>query len=369
VSLDDRLRNGLASLVDDVRDPDASVERVLSSSRMRSRRRRTFAVAGGLLLAIGGAVLAADDGDGDTSTLVAGVSVTTPENSTTAPASGTAGGSAPTAAPSASSTPATTTPAADAATLLTCGVPLLPTVLPEGFSPRLVANQHGAMDLRGAAGRTLVLASSLTAPASPAGSRTVELPALGSRAAVAPAVDGVTIIEFAVSARGCAPTVRVLTTGLAAAEIDRVLLGLRPERSCSAAGVTFGATLAGEVPSAVAATRAAVRDAAKACDFAALARAVPPSATDVPSVRREDQWRVDEGAGRTVMRTVALLLEQAPRRVEPGIMARAPSYVWPGSAGDPAVPLGDASTPSTDARDLFVEIRASDGACVALRKR
>jgi hypothetical protein len=381
VSLDDRLRNGLASLVEDVRDPEASAARVLASSRMRARRRRTFAVAGGLLLAIGGAVLATD-GDDDTTTRVAGVTVT-------APASGATGAGDPAPAPTTAApvvtTPPTTAPTtaapttaaptasaaagADAATLLGCGVPLLPTALPEGFAPRLVANPHGAMDLRGATGRTLVLAPSIGAPATPAGSRTVELPALGSRAAVAPAVDGVTVAELAVSARGCAPTVRVLTTGLAAAEIDRVLLGLRPDRSCSAAGVTFAESLAGEVPAAVAATRAAARDASKACDFPALARAVPASGADVPGVRREDQWRVDEGAGRTVMRTVATLLEQAPRRVEPGITAGGPSYVWPASAGDPAVPLGDTSTPSTDARDLFVEIRASDGALVALRKR
>jgi hypothetical protein len=265
--------------------------------------------------------------------------------------------------------PTTSAATSDAATLLGCGVPLLPTALPDGFSPRLVANPHGAMDLRGAPGRTLVLSPGLNAPAAPAGARTVELPALGSRAAVAPAVDGVTVAELAVSARGCAPTVRVLTTGLGAAEIDRVLLGLRPDRSCSAAGATFGDTLAGEVPAAVATTRTAARDAAKACDFVALARSVPAGGVDVPGVRREDQWRVDEGAGRTVMRTVAAVLEQAPRRVEPGIVAGGPSYVWPASAGDPAVPLGDVSTPSTDARDLFVEIRAADGALGALRKR
>jgi hypothetical protein len=382
VSLDDRLRNGLASLVEDVRDPDASAERVRVSSRMRTRRRRTFAVAGGLLLAVGGAVLAAD-GDDDTPARVAGVTIAAP---TTAVAPGTtAAPTAPTTAPAATSAPTTTPPttpptsaapaapttsaAVDVVSLLGCGVPLLPTALPEGFSPRLVANPHGAMDLRGASGRTLVLAPSVSAPASPAGTRTLELPALGSRAAVAPAVDGVTVAEFAVSARGCAPTVRVLTTGLAAAELDRVLLGLRPDRSCSSSGVTFGEALAGEVPGPVITTRAALRDAAKACDFVALARAVPASGVDVPGVRREDQWRVDEGAGRTVLRTVATLLEQAPRRVEPGLLAGAPSFVWPASAGDPAVPLSEVPAASTDARDLFVEIRASDGAVVALRTR
>lgn len=376
MSLDDRLRNGLSSLVDDVRDPGASAERVLASSRMRRRRRRTFGVAGALLLGLGGAVLAADRSSDDPPTEVAGVTVTaapttlpgdaTPTTIATAEVPATA---APvvTTAPSA---PAPTTVAAAGGDLYACGVPLLPRALPDGFAARLSVNPLGIMELRASADRWITVAPSLTAPVANAGARSLELSGLTTRAVVNPAVDGVTLAEFALPASpGCAPFARLFTKGLTAAETDRVLVGLVPQSACSASGAPIPAAAEpADLPAAVADTWAKVRAAAASCDFVGLSKlswATTSFAGDVADVRREDQWRVDEGAGRAVLRTVAALAQAAPRRVESGITAGSTSYVWPASAGDPAAPLGPAGM---DASTLFVEIRA-DGALVALRSR
>lgn len=380
MSLEDRLRHGLPSIVDGVRDPDASAERVRASSRMRARRRRTFAVTGALVLAIGGVVLAADRDD-DPETRVAGVTVTAPAPGAAAGvasgasgSSGSLGSDEPPPATTASSPtvpPTTTTTANDPWVIYSCGVPLIPTVLPEGVRPRLVPNALAVMELRGA-DRWVVLAPSLNPPAASAGARTVELPALATRAAVGPTADGATLAEFTIDApAGCASHIRVFTGGVTAAETDRVLLGLRPQSACSAVSGLGADPGPGELPAPVAATRVALRAAAASCDFkalTALAAANPAFVAEVTDVRREDQWRVDEGVGRPVMRTIAALLDQAPRRVEAGITAGGPSYVWPASAGDPSVPLGDPATAAPDGRDLFVEIRA-DGALAAIRTR
>ena len=390
MSLENRLRRGLPGLVAEVEDPDGSVQKVLASSRMRYRRRRTFGVLGTTLLLAGGTVLALADRDHEPSTQVLAVTIT----ATTVPAARGATGGA--------SSGATTGVTGVVSTSTTpCRAPLLVTKLPADYLAPLVVTDGAGWSVSGAAGRRVAIAAG-SALAKPAGAvaRTVDLPALGTKAELTGGADGSLLATIAMPDDRCGPNVSLLAQGMSEADLIVVLGGLRNESECSAKGFLSASGAPGvALPAAVAATRTKVRAAASACDFdglAALARANPSFVAELPGVDLADQWRFADARGNQFMRAVAGLVDLVPRRTDSSIKAGSPSWVWPSFAfDDPKTKLVDADFATLDrvfgagygARfrgeyrkatladlaesyigGLFVEIRA-DGALAAITTR
>lgn len=342
MSLDDRLRHGLPGLVAELEDPDGSVQKVLASSRMRYRRRRTFGVLGTTLLLAGGTVLALADRDGAPSTEVLAVTMT----ATTIPP----------VAVSARTTPGGLTPGGlTPAGLVQCRAPLLVTKLPADYLTPLVATDDGSWSVRGSEGHSVAIATGSAAIDKPVGAaaRTVDLPALGTKAEITGGADGSLLATIAMPDSRCGPKVSLRAQGMSEADLTMVLAGLRNESECSAKGLLSTPNAPGvDLPAAVAATRTKVRSAASACDFdglAALARANPSFVAEVPSVDLADQWRFADARGNQFMRAVVGLVDLVPRRSETSITAGSPSWVWPRFAfDDPKTKLVDADFATLD---------------------
>lgn len=336
MSPDDPIRDGLHRLAAPVDDPHGTLERVLASSRRRTRRRRTFGVLMAAVLLGAGLALAAS-GDDAPRTEVAGeveLATTTSAPTSTAPA-----------------TTAAVAPTATSSTSLVCAAPVLPTALPEGFATALVATPDGSWLVR-AGDRTIAMGPGAAAATRPAtGVRSVAVAELAATAAVFTA-DGTTVADLTLPQGRCGTQLHVVARGLTDAEIDTFLRGLRPEAACSAVGTASTPGPQGELPAPVAAMRAKLRDAAAACDFETLAALVsvnPAFVAEVKGVRLADQWRLEDARGNRIMRAVVGLLDLAPRRADAGISAGAASYVWPGfAAAAPGTAMTDAELASLD---------------------
>lgn len=337
MSPDDPLPEGLRRLADPVADPHGTLERVLASSRRRTRRRRTFGVlAGGVLLG-GGLALAASQHDDDPRTEVAG-KVELPSTTVAA-----------TVAPATTAPPAAAT--ATSSTNLSCSVPFLAGNLPDGFATALAPTLDGSWSVRSPAGdaRSIAMAVGALAARPAATSRTVALGDLGGEATVGTAGDAV-VAELVVPAARCGGRFHVVARGLTDAELDAFLRGLRPDAACSARGSTSATQAQGDLPAAVAATRAALRAAAAACDFdalAAIAGANPAFVAEVKGVRLADQWRLADGRGNQIMRAIVGLLDLPPGRVE--LLVGGATYVWPAFAtAAPGTVMTDAELAALD---------------------
>lgn len=341
MSHDEAIREGLVRLAEPVVDPHGSLERVVASSRRRTRRRRTFGVLTAVVLLAGAVALVAAR-DEDPKTEVAGVVETAPGTSTAPVGSS---GSSASSVPS-SSTPAgavTTTAAvttATSSTTLVCAVPYLMGRLPDGFPSVLSATSDGSFVVRVSEARSITLLAGAAAPGSTTGpGRSVDLPAIPGTATVTSGTDGSSVADLTVPQGRCGARLHLVTRGLTDAEIDAVLRGLRPDATCSAKDTTSTPLAQGDLPPAVAATRAKLRAAAAACDFEGLAAVVagnPSFVSEARGGRLADQWRLADGRGNQIMRAVVGLLDLAPRRTETGVAASGAGYVWPSFAADPS---------------------------------
>jgi hypothetical protein len=341
-------------------------------------------VLGTALLFAGGAVFAIAERDDPPPTEVLGATQTATSTTTTtvsasgvtgagaiAPGSGASGAGTSGAVPSGAgvsgasgavpsdagaSGATTTTPASTVSTGATapCHAPLLVTKLPADYVAPLAATPDGSWLVRGATGHSLTITAGAAA-ARPAGVavQSVDLPTLGTTAAVSTNADGSLLATLSVPGVRCGANVSLLAQGTSDAELRAVLAGLRRDTECSARGfVSTPASQGAELPAAVAATRGKVRAAALACDFeglAALARENPRFAAEVPGVDLADQWRLADARGTQFMRAVVGLIDLVPRKSEASIRAGAPSWVWPWFAfDDPSTRLVDADFATLD---------------------
>jgi hypothetical protein len=346
VSLDDRIRQGLPGLVAGLEDPEGSAQKVLASSRMRFRRRRTFAMLGTMVLFAGGAVLAVAERDDAPPTEVLSIAITAPTTSTVS--------SSTAAVPSPAPAPTTVVVATGARGAL-CRVPLLVTKLPADYLTPLVATDDGSWLVRGAAGHTLAIASGSAAITKAAGvaSHVVDVPALATKAEMSARTDGSLLATLAPADARCGPSVSLVAQGMTDAELAAVLGGLRNETDCSSKGfLSTPASQGTDLPAAVSATRSKVRADALACDFdglAALARTNPAFAAEEQGVDLADQWRFADARGTQFMRAVVGLLDLVPRRSDVSIRAGSTSWVWPWFAfDDPTTKLVDADFATLD---------------------